>query len=154
MAEVPIRAAAEHFGVSVDTIRRRIERGELTARKKDPTDVRSPWLVEIPDADPEETPHPTTAEPRDAELERALHYAAVLEAQLEARTREVAELHQLLASRMLPARIEDAQGSDTASVSTSVQDDGASTGQPPTQGSASTTQDTHTRPWWKFWETV
>lgn len=123
MAEVTIREAAARLKVSGDTIRRRIERGELIARKKDPTDPRSPWLVEIGDPDEPATLESDPPTDRNTELERALHYAAVLEEQLQARTREVAELHQLLASRMLPARLEH-DGADTGQDGAMIQHQG------------------------------
>jgi hypothetical protein len=136
VARVGIRQAAEHFGVSVDTIRRRIGAGELTASRKTPGDDRSPWLVEIPDEHPLGETEATIGTPPSAEVERMAHVIEVLESQLEARTREISELHQLLAARMLPARV-GTDGADTPQ-------DGATAEQTPTQAA-------HRRPWWRFW---
>ena len=46
--EVPIIEAANSLGVSVDTIRRRISKGELKARKV-PSPHGEIYMVEIPD---------------------------------------------------------------------------------------------------------
>lgn len=91
---VTIREAAARLGLSHDTIRRRIARGELRAHR-DGTASNARYLVELPD-DAEPTANagqPPTSTDRPDLLER---YVATLEEQLRERTREVSELHVLL----------------------------------------------------------
>lgn len=108
MAEVTIAQATRALGVSYDTIRRRIRKGELLGRR-----VRMRqgmvWLVEIPDA-PEDAPAsdsnaPRTPETVAGELSALREHVATLREQLDARTREVRELHVLLQGlqRALPS---------------------------------------------------
>ena len=116
---VPLRQAAAHFGVSDDTLRRRIKAGSLPARQEE-TAAGFRWLVEVPELDaPQEAPQPTphtphadtqgavgcTAEtPQGAahdgngsgEITALRELVAVLREELEARRREVSELHMLL----------------------------------------------------------
>ncbi|MBN1366644.1 MAG: hypothetical protein JW967_01800 [Dehalococcoidales bacterium] len=93
MEELSIADAAKRLGTSVDTIRRRISKGELKARK-----VASPhgemYLVEIPDDafPPPESPPSDNA----GELQALRKTIAILETELESRRREVSELHILL----------------------------------------------------------
>jgi len=103
MQEVSIAEAAERLGVSIDTIRRRIGKEELKARK-----IFSPhgekYLVELPDDVP---PVPTTSQDKgesSPEVEAMRKTISILETELEARRREVQELHLLLqqAQRQLP----------------------------------------------------
>jgi len=44
---VPIKEAAERLGISADTVRRRLKRGELTG-KHEPTAQGFTWVVELP----------------------------------------------------------------------------------------------------------
>jgi len=90
---VSIGDAATRLRVSADTIRRRIGKGTLTAHQE-PTAQGFRWQVEIPTSDDQET------NGHDNALE---HLLLVLESQvktqaeeLEARRREISELHVLL----------------------------------------------------------
>ena len=48
---VPIKEAAERLGISADTVRRRLKRGELTGRQE-PTAQGFVWVVELPPLEP------------------------------------------------------------------------------------------------------
>ncbi len=99
MKAVPINDAAAVLKVSVDTVRRRIKQGELKAHK-----VASPhgeiYLVEIPDGVvpvPLETQEKQEENPTEVETMEAMKKTiSVLENELDARRREVQELHVLL----------------------------------------------------------
>ena len=97
--EVPIIEAANSLGVSVDTIRRRISKGELKARKV-PSPHGEIYMVEIPDnivvaaSDSEEKKEET---PSDVQTIEAMKKTiSILQTELDARRREVQELHVLL----------------------------------------------------------
>ncbi|MDD5082250.1 MAG: hypothetical protein PHU08_02630 [Dehalococcoidales bacterium] len=94
MQEIPIVEAAKRLGMSTDSIRRRISRGGLKARK-----VASPhgemYLVEIPD-DTAAGQASYQHQEQTPEVETLRKVITVLETELEARRREVQELHVLL----------------------------------------------------------
>jgi excisionase family DNA binding protein len=92
MHEVTILEAAKCLGMSTDTIRRRISRGELRARKV-PSSHGDQYMVEIPDEI-----HTTSQENNvnTAEIDILRKTINILETELEARRREVQELHVLL----------------------------------------------------------
>jgi excisionase family DNA binding protein len=120
---VTIREAARRLGVSPDTIRRRIRGGELASTRAQ-QGKGSIIYVELPDAAP--NAKPTAGEeysspadlgssvassrgeeyssPLPPEVEILKDYVSELKRQLEAREREVRELHVLLeqAQRALP----------------------------------------------------
>jgi excisionase family DNA binding protein len=113
---VTIREAAGRLGVSPDTIRRRVRSGEL-ASTREQRGGGSVIYVELPDAAPTAqavtTYHLPTAEPTAGgndlppvppEVVILKDYVSELKRQLEAREREVRELHVLLeqAQRALP----------------------------------------------------
>lgn len=81
---VTIPEAAERLGVSIDTVRRRLRSGKLTGDL-----VEGRWQVDMPDPVHTEDAGGLT-DPRDLVIE-------LLREQLTARTREVQELHVLLA---------------------------------------------------------
>ncbi len=110
---VPIKAAAARLGVSADTIRRRLKSGELVGQKE-----RTPqgftWLVEVPftiepPPRPDASPEPPAAPPADlapdqtaapaAEVRRLEQLVDVLQTELEARRREVEQLHIVLSQQ-------------------------------------------------------
>ena len=106
MKEVSITDAAAILKVSVDTVRRRIKQGDLKARK-----VASPhgeiYLVKIPDGivPVQSEPPAKDANLTEAEtIESMKKTISVLESELDARRREVQELHVLLqqAQKHLP----------------------------------------------------
>ena len=76
--QVAINEAAEIMQVSADTIRRRIKRNQIKAFKKNGV-----WTVDI-------------EEPDRGEVESLKELVKVLQTQLDARTREISELHILL----------------------------------------------------------
>ncbi len=115
MAEVTITEASRVLGVSPDTIRRRIARGELQARKTSSSHGEI-YMVELPD---KATPAPSeitggdasatgpapgtrtvgspaTAPVQDLENEALKKTISILEEELAARRREIQELHILL----------------------------------------------------------
>ena len=106
MQEVTIAEAAKRLGMSIDSIRRRIAKEELKARKV-PSPHGEIYLIELPDDVPAAS---AVAEDKDKEenpvaLEAMRKTIAILESELEARRREVQELHVLLqqAQKQLPA---------------------------------------------------
>jgi hypothetical protein len=176
MAEtVTIATAAERLGISQDTVRRRIHRGELRAQQA-PTPQGFVWQVELgesgPDAPPvapdpppaahEPEPPPTPAQPVEdasagppAEVRRLEQLVDVLQEELRrrndelaARTREIGELHVLLqqVQRALPAAPQAAYAPPTH--------EDEAPGQTATHGESSPKQappQPPGRPWWAFW---
>lgn len=105
MAWLPIREAAEKLGVSQDTVKRRLRSGQLPGRQEATgSGAGFRWLVELPD-DPEQPSHGATVGAGEVAALREL--VSVLGGQLEARTREVSELHVLLErqTRLLAAGV-------------------------------------------------
>jgi hypothetical protein len=103
--EVTIAEAARCLGMSIDSIRRRIAKNELKARKV-PSPHGEIYLVELPD---EAVPAPDPAaigekEDNTVAIEAMRKTISILETELEARRREVQELHVLLqqAQKQLP----------------------------------------------------
>ena len=105
---VAISEAARRLGVSVDTVKRRIATGQLPARRE-PRPQGFRWLVELPDDMlPEAAPgHDDAGSVPDrgaetsvavlrAEIARLEEQVRIMAAELDARRRETAELHQLL----------------------------------------------------------
>lgn len=84
MAEVGIAEAAATLGVSIDTIRRRIKRGEMPARRTE----GGKWLVQLPEPEALQA----EAEGSAAVISRVAH----LEALLVERERQIADLRQRL----------------------------------------------------------
>jgi hypothetical protein len=118
--KVPIREAAGRLGVSDDTIRRRLRRGELVGEQQ-PTPQGFTWLVELPEVEPSRrdtstTPQAPTVPPweRDGEIRRLEEMVAILREELDARRREVQELHILL--QRAQAALPPPQMTDTADV--------------------------------------
>ena len=103
MQEVNIAEAARCLGMSIDSIRRRIAKGELNAHKV-PSPHGEIYMVEIPE---NALPAPETSEEKfdsTATIDAMLKTISVLENELDARRREVQELHVLLqqAQKQLP----------------------------------------------------
>ncbi len=94
--ELTIAQAAQRLGVSMDTIRRRISNNELKAHKV-PSSHGEMYVVELPDDTPEATQAKGEVKPDgNAELETLRKMVNILETELEARRREIQELHVLL----------------------------------------------------------
>jgi hypothetical protein len=106
----PLADVAVAYGVSIDTIRRRMKRGELEARRQQ-TPQGFKWLALMPEAS-----EPTASEPpRDASGSSLLHdtvtsgvqvferdreeLVATLRQELALRNREIALLHEVIASQ-------------------------------------------------------
>ena len=100
MEELSIADAAKRLGMSIDTVRRRISKGELKARKVTGSHGEM-YLVEIPD----DAPAASDAPPVDnsGEIEALRKTISILEAELESRRREISELHILLQRATSPA---------------------------------------------------
>jgi hypothetical protein len=103
MQEVTIAEAARCLGMSIDSIRRRIAKGELNAHKV-PSPHGEIYMVEIPE---DALPSPETNDEKidsTATIDAMLKTISVLENELDARRREVQELHVLLqqAQKQLP----------------------------------------------------
>jgi len=94
METVPIGEAAVRLGVSPDTIRRRLSRGTLTGHQE-PTAQGFRWKVELPESGQETNGHHDwdTLENLVMTLQAQIQTQAD---ELEARRREVSELHVLL----------------------------------------------------------
>ena len=93
--EVLITEAARHLSISTATVRRRLHTGVIKGVRK-PTAQGFVWMVEIDQATP---PEGVTGSSALVELLKA--QVQDLRDQVTARTREVGELHQLLAVRAL-----------------------------------------------------
>lgn len=100
MQTVSIAEAARLLEVSQDTVRRRVRRGTLTARKE-ATAQGFNWLVDLPD----DLTQAKAEEEDDGEV-KALHdLVKALQDEVQSRRREVQELHVLLQQSyaLLPA---------------------------------------------------
>jgi hypothetical protein len=116
MERVSIPEAARRLGVTQDTVRRRIRKGELTAYQE-PRPQGYVWSVDIPEEklSSEEPSYPDFKEEKnDVQLLREMmellrEELKTKDRQLEAREREVQELHVLLqqAQAALPVPKED-----------------------------------------------
>jgi len=113
MALVSVIEAAQHLGVSTHTIKRRLKRGELGGHRQS-TPQGFIWVVEIADepgesnsatvTDPSATASATSQENHLEEMVELLKHdieerdsqISFLKEELEARRREVQELHVLL----------------------------------------------------------
>jgi excisionase family DNA binding protein len=104
-----ISEAAQRLRVSEMTIRRRIRSGELQG-----VQVNSPggfaWVVDLPDEPTADEPSPDTSSLREL-VDELRSRVAAQDQELEARRREVQELHVLLqqAQAALPVPKEDRQ---------------------------------------------
>jgi excisionase family DNA binding protein len=103
MQEVTIAEAAKCLGISIDTVRRRISKEELKARKV-PSPHGELYLVELPGDVAPGNEAPKEKVENASEVEAMRKTISILEVELEARRREVQELHVLLqqSQRQLP----------------------------------------------------
>lgn len=92
MERVSVAEAAHRLGVSTDTIRRRIRAGELTAHQE-PTAQGFRWEVEL---EPKDQPPNAPDSNLDALVTTLQAQVQAQAEELEARRREVGELHVLL----------------------------------------------------------
>ena len=90
--KVSVGEAARRLGVSVDTIRRRIGKGEITAHQE-PTPQGYRWEVELELTDQPLNGHDSNIEALVTTLQAQVQAQAE---ELDARRREVQELHVLL----------------------------------------------------------
>ena len=88
-----INETAKHYGVSANTIRRRIQTGLLTGNK-----VSNKWLINVASPnDPQQEPEsPALVDQMQARIDS-------LETQLTTRAGEIDQLHRLLAQTALNA---------------------------------------------------
>lgn len=119
-----VHEAATALGISAITLKRRIKAGSVEAKQeKTPTGFK--WLVAVPDE--------VSAPPQSNVEHRLNQIIELLQDELAARRREVAELHVLLQQEQQQRRALEAPR-DTVS--------------------ADTSRDTSRRyPWWQFWRT-
>jgi len=115
MELVTVPEAARRLGVTEDTVKRRLRKGELQGERKARPQGYT-WMVELPDEESEtdSTVTDTVSSPGDdtvdhrennGEIRRLEEMVSMLQHQLEVREREVQELHVLLqqAQAALPA---------------------------------------------------
>jgi hypothetical protein len=106
----PLAEVAAAYGVSIDTIRRRMKRGELEARRHQ-TPQGFKWLALMPETiEPaaSEPPHdaPRSLQPSDVSTQGVQiverdreELVATLRQELALRNREIARLHEVIASQ-------------------------------------------------------
>jgi hypothetical protein len=102
MELVTVPEAARRLGVTEDTVKRRLRKGELQGERKARPQGYT-WMVELPDE--ESGTDSTVSSPSDdtvdhqvsnGEIRRLEEMVSMLQHQLEVREREVQELHVLL----------------------------------------------------------
>jgi excisionase family DNA binding protein len=133
---VSVEEAAKILGVSVDAIRKRIERGTIRSEKVNKT--RYVFLDgDMTDHDDNRTRHDTDMTPLNEELRDRIRF---LEGELEDRKEEVRRLHHLLAGALerIPAIEEAPPEPREAPVSASEEQDGAQAPREPEK-----------RSWWR-----
>ena len=122
MELVTVPEAARRLGVTEDTVKRRLRKGELQGERKARPQGYT-WTVELPDEDAETESTVSSSgddtvnhQMSNGEVRRLEEMVSMLQHQLEVREREVQELHVLLqqAQAVLPTPKEN-------------------------------------RPWWRFW---
>ncbi len=106
----PLAEVAAAYGVSIDTIRRRMKRGELEARRQQ-TPQGFKWLALMPAVDEPaiaETAPSASASPQPAETTASgvqviehdrTELVATLRQELALRNREISRLHEVIASQ-------------------------------------------------------
>ena len=117
----PLADVAAAYGVSVDTIRRRMRRGEIEARRE-ATPSGFKWFVRMPS--PEERPASNAAQdaprsPRTGEtrehgalvLEGQAELVEALRSQLAVKDQQIRELHEILARQAQTLQLTAAAGS-------------------------------------------
>jgi len=98
--EVTIAEAATQLNISPDTIRRRIRKGSISARQA-PRPQGYIWMVDVPEISSQNVVV-GTGFPQDQDLVSTLKdQVKDLWGQLETRSREISELHRLLAQTAL-----------------------------------------------------
>jgi hypothetical protein len=105
MELVTVPEAARRLGVTEDTVKRRLRKGELQGERKARPQGYT-WMVELPDEESETGTVTDTVSPPDddtvnhrvnsGETRRLEEMVSMLQHQLEVREREVQELHVLL----------------------------------------------------------
>jgi len=102
MATVSITDAATRLGISADTVRRRIGKGILTGHQES-TAQGFRWMIELPEPEQETNGHHDSGSLENLVASSLENLVVTLQAQvsaqadeLEARRREVSELHVLL----------------------------------------------------------
>ncbi len=111
MELVTVPEAARRLGVTEDTVKRRLRKGELQGERKARPQGYT-WTVELPDEDAETESTVSSSgddtvnhQMSNGEVRRLEEMVSMLQHQLEVREREVQELHVLLqqAQAALPA---------------------------------------------------
>jgi len=153
-----VAEAAQVFEVSVDTIRRRMKRDELDARREQtPQGFR--WLIRLPD---EESPASPQNAPRSPQTAETIDHGAIvmygpdprdtlieaLQRELELRNREVTRLHEVVAYQA--HAIERA----TAALPATTRRDASGRAESPPHDSHSHDASATPVKRWRFWEWV
>ncbi len=109
MTDLTIAEAAKHLGINPETLRTRIRRGQISARK----DTTGQWRVHIPEAPAAEQAEPGQVgqserpEPGRDNPETVAALLALIATMQRDHAREIQELHVLLQNtqRLIPATI-------------------------------------------------
>lgn len=97
-AYAPLSEVAVAYGVSVDTIRRRMKRGEIEGRKETtPQGFR--WLAPLPPVQPSDSSSISTIATQGVESTAQHELIASLQRELELRNQEIARLHEVVESQ-------------------------------------------------------
>jgi len=152
---------AEAYGVSVDTIRRRMKRGELEARRQQ-TPQGFKWLAAMPEASPTKTAPDASESLRTNEsasqgvtvIERDRdELVTMLRHELELRNREIARLHEVVAAQANAiAQTTAALPSSTFQASTDTQPSPTQPGQALTPAPESTSETEVSRSGETIWD--
>lgn len=99
--EIPLKVASEALGISPKTVWRRIQKGDIPARK-----VAGQWLVDIGQhQDNEDKVSGQEGQGVMSGLAVLQSTIEVLRQQLEQKDLQISELHVLLAQKLLPERL-------------------------------------------------
>jgi len=97
--QVSMAEAAERLNVSIDTIRRRLHKGELKGTRE-PTAQGYRWKIDL--ADPGSDPSNTPADARtDATVSALMDVIDALKTQLSTKDQQIDQLHHLMAQTAL-----------------------------------------------------
>jgi hypothetical protein len=149
---VDVREAAEILGISIYTVKRRAKSGELTSRQEK-TATGFKWFVEVDDLQTEsQSETPKNGHVQNGELLRLEQFVAELQKdkallweEVEARRREVAELHILLQRAQEQVKLLGPLQQDLHDAVAGLQQSSA-------DATAAAVAEPTRRKWWKVWE--
>jgi hypothetical protein len=107
---LPLKQAAGRLGVSIDTVRRRIQRGDIGSRREQTpqgyrwlvrVDITEPNAADVADDDTPGSPRTNDIGPHDAGQGVIARDTVIeaLRAELDHRAREIAELHAIIGTQ-------------------------------------------------------